>query len=269
MLLAGLGCGVLAVPPAGADEVEAGAMASAADYLKAMAAGVAEQLCLGAACSRAAQEAERAAIAEPGSEVEPDAGSESEAAAASVPPDAAPMPVPALALDVGAGTGAAPGDSPAGRVLRPNTLDIQVGPASGTGADGEVQAHLAAFSADVEQGRLADAQARLDALALRLPARSLTLLRARAWLAMARADHGLARTLYTQLVERVPDDRNASLNLAVLDARTGDAEAALERLARLDAGRPGSADATHLARAVDRLRHDAAIVLEGAEAGLR
>jgi tetratricopeptide (TPR) repeat protein len=90
--------------------------------------------------------------------------------------------------------------------------------------DAAVGAHDAAANAA--------AIARLQAL---LPSGSLTLLRARAWAAHGGGDFAEAERLYRAILERVPDDEHAEVNLALLDARRGDVDDARARLDRLAA----------------------------------
>lgn len=86
-------------------------------------------------------------------------------------------------------------------------------------------------------GTARQALARLDAL---LPPESLTLLRMQAWIAHAGNDTARAETLYRRIAERVPEDVNAGVNIALLDARRGDADAARQRLTRLSGRYPRS-----------------------------
>jgi len=91
---------------------------------------------------------------------------------------------------------------------------------------------LNAAVADHDAGATADAIARLQAL---LPAQSLTLLRARAWAAHGSGDYAEAERLYRTILDRVPDDEHAGVNLALLDARRGDVDDARARLDRMAA----------------------------------
>jgi hypothetical protein len=88
-----------------------------------------------------------------------------------------------------------------------------------------------AVGAHDDDARIA-AIARLQAL---LPAGSLTLLRARAWAAHGGGDFAEAERLYHAILDRVPDDEHAGVNLALLDARRGDVDDARARLDRLAA----------------------------------
>jgi len=91
---------------------------------------------------------------------------------------------------------------------------------------------LNAAVADHDAGATADAIAQLQAL---LPAQSLTLLRARAWAAHGSGDYAEAERLYRTILDRVPDDEHAGVNLALLDARRGDVDDARARLDRMAA----------------------------------
>lgn len=93
----------------------------------------------------------------------------------------------------------------------------------------EIEAAIAA--GDVPGAR--NALARLEAI---LPVESLTLLRMRAWVAHGSQDMDSAEQLYRQIIERLPDDVNAGVNVALLDAGRGDIDDARHRLMHL-AGR--------------------------------
>ncbi|GHU31398.1 hypothetical protein AGMMS50256_19800 [Betaproteobacteria bacterium] len=69
---------------------------------------------------------------------------------------------------------------------------------------------------------------------------SLTLLRLRAWLAFAEERTDEARGYYRQILDRLDGDENAGLNLAILEARAGKRETALNILNRLSARHPDS-----------------------------
>lgn len=99
--------------------------------------------------------------------------------------------------------------------------------------------------AAMEQARIAgdrDAvHAGLRALSGTLRPDSLTLLRMQAWVAHGDGDLGEAERLYRTIADRVPDDQNAAVNLALLQARHGDIEAARARLQALATRKPASA----------------------------
>ncbi|MFC3130065.1 tetratricopeptide repeat protein, partial [Coralloluteibacterium stylophorae] len=111
----------------------------------------------------------------------------------------------------------------------------------------EIQRRVAAATAAVESGDAAAAHAAIDALAQVLPAESLTLLRMRAWAAYSGGDFDAAARYYRDVVARVPDDLNAGINVALLDARAGEIERARTRLMRLQGRNAGSRE---LARAL-------------------
>lgn len=114
-----------------------------------------------------------------------------------------------------------------------------------------VQRGVATFTEAMQREDFASARKDLDALSAQLPPDSLTLLRLRAWLALATANEAHARDLYEQILGRVGDDENAAINLAVLDARDGHIERARERLKRLLARNPGSAAVLRVLRSLD------------------
>ena len=157
--------------------------------------------------------------------------------AAALPDTIAPaMPVAATALvaapapaPVAATASVAPA-APASMPMRP-AGQLQV---SQRQADSDAVAPLQAqLQQAIAEGRLEHAQALLDSLAGQLPADSLTLLRAQAWLAHARGDQAMALKAYRRIVERVPDDAHAGANLALLLAAAGQTEQAHATLARL------------------------------------
>ncbi len=90
----------------------------------------------------------------------------------------------------------------------------------------------------------------LKQLQAQLPPESLTLLRMRAWVAHGGNDMHSAEQLYRQVLERVPDDANAGVNVAIIDARRGDVDDARIRLQRLASLYPRS---TQVSRALAEL----------------
>lgn len=103
-----------------------------------------------------------------------------------------------------------------------------------------------AMAADDTQAAAA-ALVHLEAL---LPKESLTLLRTQAWVAHASNDMQGAEQLYRQIIERMPDDANAGVNVALLDARRGEIDHARKRLQRLSGLYPRS---TQVSRALSEL----------------
>lgn len=98
---------------------------------------------------------------------------------------------------------------------------------------------VARLVADVDRalrsGDFAVGKAKLDELAALLPERSLTLLRMQAWYAHRAGDTAGAMALYGEVIQRMPQDRNAAINLAMLEAERGDVDRASQRLRDLRA----------------------------------
>lgn len=81
---------------------------------------------------------------------------------------------------------------------------------------------------------------------------TLSVLRMRAFLALQEGQTAEAGRLYRNVLERVPDDREASLNLAILEWQRGDAEAARARLLRLRTAHPGDAEINRYLSSLER-----------------
>jgi len=165
--------------------------------------------------------------------------------AASSPEPAAQAPAPAPTLVATATP--APAPAMVQVQVEPAQTRLSVRPRDGEAVSSEeaeanaVRAAMAALYAavgDRDEAAAANAMAELDSL---LPARSLTLLRARAWQAHGSGDLARAEQLYRQILERVPEDEHAGVNLALLEARMGDPEQARNRLERLAARNTRSA----------------------------
>lgn len=163
-------------------------------------------------------------------------------AAAQPAPVSMPAPAVAIAAEPPAAESTPAAPPPAAThpaAPQPAPINIQVARrtagAAPSGSDGQaavdqaIEAIQAALA--VEDGPAArDALARLESL---LHADSLTLLRMRAWVAHESHDMGSAEQLYRQIAERVPDDINAGINIARLDASHGRIDDARSRLLRL------------------------------------
>lgn len=89
-----------------------------------------------------------------------------------------------------------------------------------------VEQHYALLSQALAAHDADDAQGHLAALEQQLPPESLTLLRARAWYLSKTQDAASARSAYRMILERLPGDENAGLNLAALEAQAGRIDAA-------------------------------------------
>ena len=112
----------------------------------------------------------------------------------------------------------------------------------------ERPADIAALVASVERavgsGDDAAVDTALHRLEAALPEKSLTLLRMHAWVSYARGDFAGAAQAYRDIIERVPDDENASINIAILDARNGHVGRARARLSSLALQHAGSPQIT-------------------------
>lgn len=73
----------------------------------------------------------------------------------------------------------------------------------------------------IRNNNLSEAEAQIKIMTQLLPAQSLTLLRMKAWYALSAGKDDEARQLYRQLLDRVVNDENAGINLAILEARAG------------------------------------------------
>jgi hypothetical protein len=174
-------------------------------------------------------------------------------------PEPEPGPLPALAATPApepspATTEAAPSPPPANLAAARTAITVTDLPATATTDTPEATANPAAADAAsvalavaaVEQamrlGDLDGARAAIDQLADRLPARSLTLRRMEAWHAHQSGRIVEALALYHEIAQRMPGDRNAAINLALLEAAQGDVEGASRRLRELRASGGESAE---------------------------
>lgn len=127
------------------------------------------------------------------------------------------------------------------------TTLVATAPSPMTSTSEEVDSRVVArLVADLESALRADdlavGKAKLDELVALLPERSLTLLRMQAWYAHRSGDAAGAMAMYGEVVQRVPQDRNAAINLAMLEAAQGDVDRASQRLRDLRAVGGESAD---------------------------
>lgn len=161
---------------------------------------------------------------------------------AAMAPPAAPapavgFPLPAAGMP-GAALAAASYEAPAARMEPPSVpagaFIVQDKPARAGAANANAVAAMAeAFDRAAAAGDLGTARRQLDSLRAALPGESLTLLRRQAWLHMYGGNDRAAAESYRALLARLPNDENAGLNLAIIEARQGrvaDARALLERL---------------------------------------
>ncbi|MBD9536557.1 tetratricopeptide repeat protein [Stenotrophomonas sp. STM01] len=110
---------------------------------------------------------------------------------------------------------------------------------------------LASLQRAVVQGDAATIEQQLQALRQLLPADSLTLLRNEAWVAHNRGDLVTAEDRYRQILSRVPEDTQAGVNLALLEAGRGQTDVAQGRLLRLAAE---NGDSSIIAQALAQIR---------------
>jgi len=78
---------------------------------------------------------------------------------------------------------------------------------------------------------------------------SLALLRMKGFLGLRAGRPDDARAAYDALLVRLPDDREANLNLAVIDWQAGERAAALERVRRVAVRHPDDAQVQAMLRA--------------------
>jgi tetratricopeptide (TPR) repeat protein len=110
-------------------------------------------------------------------------------------------------------------------------------------ASKNASARYAAIGRALETGDRAAAQNALNSLEQELPASSLTLLRARAWVAGSGSDIVAARNAYSAILARLPEDENALLNMAALEAKDGKMDIARTLIAQALSANPESAAA--------------------------
>ena len=101
-------------------------------------------------------------------------------------------------------------------------------------ADVPVELLFARFVSAMQSGETAQAENALATLQEKLPAGSLGLLRAQAWFALQEGRDSAAAELYRTILERLPGDEGAAINLASLQSRQQQPE---EARATLDAAK--------------------------------
>lgn len=102
--------------------------------------------------------------------------------------------------------------------------------------DAPVELRFARFVAAMKESRTADAERELVALKERLPAGSLGLVRAQAWFDLRAGRDAAAADGYRTILERLPGDEEAAINLASIQSRqqkTEEARATLDAASRL------------------------------------
>ena len=102
--------------------------------------------------------------------------------------------------------------------------------------DAPVELRFARFVAAMKESRTADAERELAALKERLPAGSLGLVRAQAWFDLRAGRDAAAADGYRTILERLPGDEEAAINLASIQSRqqkTEEARVTLDAASRL------------------------------------
>ncbi|BEU94475.1 hypothetical protein ACDW_01800 [Acidovorax sp. DW039] len=103
-----------------------------------------------------------------------------------------------------------------------------------------VEQRYALFLASMKAGDLAAAREQLSGLQSQIPPGTMTRLRAEAWFALQSGDEPTARRSYQDMLERLPGDEEAAINLASMEARAGQREKARQVLSDALAYNPGS-----------------------------
>lgn len=89
------------------------------------------------------------------------------------------------------------------------------------------------FLRQVQVGQLAEAQRSADQISNAVGSTHVMSLRAQGYLALQKSELVQAKIQYLQLQQVLPDDREAGVNLALIDWRQGDRDSASRRIARL------------------------------------
>jgi|GEM_PF-3864134 len=118
---------------------------------------------------------------------------------------------------------------------------FKLGRQADSSKDQDVSHWVNLFSSEMSAGNHEQARSHLSKLQAKLPAQSITLLRMQAWYAVDTSDDEAARGLFLRILDRVPDDQNAGVNIALIDWRAKRFSAALARIDRLHQMYPDSA----------------------------
>jgi predicted Zn-dependent protease len=116
--------------------------------------------------------------------------------------------------------------------------------------DEQVRSLVRRTGAAIQAGKFGVAEALLESLEYFLPEQSLTVLRMRAWLDFSSGRDEAAIEAYQQILERVENDENAGINLAILVARAGDEEEAARILTNVSRHHPDSSQLAAVRRAL-------------------
>ena len=97
----------------------------------------------------------------------------------------------------------------------------------------DVREAFQAFVQLLQMGKLPEAQMAADKFTNALGGNHVMSLRAQGYLAFKKNDLGKAKGHYLQLQQLLPEDREAGLNLGLIDWRQGEKDSAAKRVARL------------------------------------
>ncbi len=103
-----------------------------------------------------------------------------------------------------------------------------------------LEEHYTRLFQAIERVDTQSAAEQLKTLEQRLPPDNLVILRAKAWLSNQAGDNANARRFWQEILDHLPDDQNASLNLAALAAREGRLDTARTLISRVLATHPDS-----------------------------
>lgn len=117
---------------------------------------------------------------------------------------------------------------------------FKLGRQADSSKDQDVSHWVNLFSSEMSAGNHEQARSHLAKLQAKLPAQSITLLRMQAWYSVDTSDDESARGLFLRILDRVPDDQNAGVNIALIDWRAKRYSAALTRIDRLHQMYPDS-----------------------------
>jgi len=117
---------------------------------------------------------------------------------------------------------------------------FKLGRQADSSKDQDVSHWVNLFSSEMSAGNYEQARSHLSKLQSKLPAQSITLLRMQAWYSVDTSDDDSARGLFLRILDRVPDDQNAGVNIALIEWRAKNYRAALARIDRLHQKYPDS-----------------------------
>lgn len=118
---------------------------------------------------------------------------------------------------------------------------FKLGRQADSSKDQDVSHWVNLFSSEMSAGNYEQARSHLSKLQSKLPAQSITLLRMQAWYSVDTSDDDSARGLFLRILDRVPNDQNAGVNIALIDWRAQRFASALARIDRLHQMYPDSA----------------------------